>query len=130
MGKGRCEARQSLDGYKKALRLRAFSVMLWRSCCGLLCPREEVAFLCQSLVLFVVICTCLYNLTFGGEDSRETLWISLLSASLGIYTPDPVSAWHYRLSREREDIESDGIEHSSHECDKSPQQQQHGDLPG
>ena len=97
--------------------------MLWRSCCGLLCPREEVAFLCQSLVLFLVIVTCLYNLTFGGDSCRETLWISLLSATLGIYTPDPVSAWRYKVTGESEDNDFDGVQHSSHKRNNSAEQQ-------
>lgn len=52
------------------------------------CPREEIEFLVQSLVVFVVILASLYNLTQNPE-SNTPLWISLLSCSFGIFVPGP-----------------------------------------
>ena len=52
------------------------------------CPREEIEFLVQSFVVFVVISVSLYNLTQNPE-SNTPLWISLLSCSFGIFVPGP-----------------------------------------
>ena len=63
--------------------------MAW-NCCGQRCPRKEIEFLCQTALLFLVVAVSLYNLTTGGQECRETLWASLLSASVGLCTPGPV----------------------------------------
>ena len=39
---------------------------------GTVCPKEEIVFLCQVLVLFTVILISIYNLTKGHENSN--LW--------------------------------------------------------
>ena len=65
--------------------------MNW-TCCGQSCPRKEIEFLCQTALLFLVVAVSLYNLTAGGQECRETLWASLLSASVGLCTPGPVIA--------------------------------------
>ena len=54
---------------------------------GTVCPKEEIVFLCQVLVLFTVILISIYNLTTGHENSN--LWTALLSSSLGYLLPNP-----------------------------------------
>ena len=54
---------------------------------GTVCPKEEIVFLCQVLVLFTVIMLSIYNLTTGHENSN--LWTALLSSSLGYLLPNP-----------------------------------------
>ena len=54
---------------------------------GTVCPKEEIIFLCQVLVLFTVILISIYNLTTGHENS--SLWTALLSSSLGYLLPNP-----------------------------------------
>ena len=53
---------------------------------GTVCPKEEIVFLCQVLVLFTVILISIYNLTTGQENSN--LWTALLSSSLGYLLPN------------------------------------------
>ena len=45
------------------------------------CPKEEIVFLCQVIILYTVIVVSIYNLTVAHDDS--TLWTALLSSSLG-----------------------------------------------
>ena len=52
---------------------------------GTECPKGEIVFLCQVVVLYTVIVVSIYNLTIGHSDS--TLWTALLSSSLGIFSP-------------------------------------------
>ena len=54
---------------------------------GTMCPKEEILFLCQVLVLFTVILISIYNLTTGHDNSN--LWTALLSSSLGYLLPNP-----------------------------------------
>ena len=51
------------------------------------CPKEEIVFLCQVIILYTVIVVSIYNLTVGHVDS--TLWTALLSSSLGYLLPNP-----------------------------------------
>ena len=44
-------------------------------------------FLCQVVMLYTVIVVSIYILTVGHGDS--TLWITLLSSSLGSLLPNP-----------------------------------------
>ena len=54
---------------------------------GTACPKEEIVFLCQVVVLYTVILISIYNLTTGNGDSN--LWTALLSSSLGYLLPNP-----------------------------------------
>ena len=54
---------------------------------GTECPKAEIVFLCQIIVLYTVIVVSIYNLTIGQTDS--TLWTALLSSSLGYLLPNP-----------------------------------------
>ena len=54
---------------------------------GTECPKGDIMFLCQVVVLYTVIIVSVYNLTVGQVDS--TLWTALLSSSLGYLLPNP-----------------------------------------
>jgi len=46
-----------------------------------------VSYICQVGAIFVVILTCVINLSLG--DDKSALWSSLLSGSLGYLLPSP-----------------------------------------
>lgn len=50
-------------------------------------PKAELVFFSQVIIIYVVVCLCLYNLTTGHGDSN--LWSALLSGSLGYLLPNP-----------------------------------------
>ena len=50
-------------------------------------PKTECVFAVQILMLYIIIITCLMNLTMGHADSN--LWTVLLSSSLGLMLPSP-----------------------------------------
>ena len=51
-----------------------------------MCPKEEIVFLFQVIVLYTVILINIYNLTTGHENSN--LWTALLSCSLDYLLPN------------------------------------------
>ena len=54
---------------------------------GTECPKEEIVFLCQVIILYTVMVVSIYNLTAGHADS--TLWTASRSSSLGYLLPNP-----------------------------------------
>ena len=54
---------------------------------GTECPKGEIVFLFQVVVLYTVIVVSIYNLTVGHGDS--SLWTALLSSSLEYLLPKP-----------------------------------------
>ena len=54
---------------------------------GRIIPKNEVIFICQVVILYIVILTCIVNLSLGNGDSN--LWTALLSSSMGIMLPAP-----------------------------------------
>ena len=64
---------------------------------GAECPKEEIVFFCQVIILYTVIVVSIYNLTVGHGDS--TLWTALLSSSLGyLFTQSITEKRRWRLS--------------------------------
>ena len=55
--------------------------------CGSSVPKSELVFFSQVIILYIVVCLCLFNLTTGRGDSN--LWSALLSGSLGYLLPNP-----------------------------------------
>ncbi len=51
-------------------------------------PRSEVKFFAQVIILYIVIFTCLANLSFG-NGKLNTLWISVMATSIGSLMPSP-----------------------------------------
>jgi hypothetical protein len=50
-------------------------------------PKVEVVFFTQIIIIYIVIVTCIVNLSIGNGDSN--LWTALLSSSLGYLLPNP-----------------------------------------
>lgn len=50
-------------------------------------PRDEIEFFAQIVVAYLVIITCIINLSMGNGDSN--LWTALLSTCLGGLWPQP-----------------------------------------
>ena len=51
-------------------------------------PKSEVQYFVQMLLIFIVVITSIYNLTFNQEQEGK-LWTALLSSSLGYTLPNP-----------------------------------------
>ena len=52
-------------------------------------PRAEIVFVCQMIVIYVVIGVSLFSLTRENESTAKQLWIALLSSCLGYLLPNP-----------------------------------------
>ena len=50
-------------------------------------PRSEVVYLCQVVVIFVIIITCILNLSL--TNGNKEMWVSFLGYSLGALLPPP-----------------------------------------
>lgn len=50
-------------------------------------PKEQTVFITQVIILYVVILTCIINLSL--KNGISELWVSLLSYSLGCLLPSP-----------------------------------------
>ena len=50
-------------------------------------PKETVVYLFQVILLYIVIITCIINLSIGNGNSE--LWTALLSSCLGYMLPNP-----------------------------------------
>jgi len=50
-------------------------------------PKEEIVYLCQVILLYIVIITCIINLSI--DNGNSNLWTALLSSSLGYMLPSP-----------------------------------------
>lgn len=54
---------------------------------GFRVPKNEVVFFSQIIVLYIVIITCIVNLSISHPLSE--LWVGLLSSSIGFLLPNP-----------------------------------------
>ena len=52
-------------------------------------PRSEIVFVCQLIIIYVVIGVSLFSLTRGIDSADKQLWIALLSSCLGYLLPNP-----------------------------------------
>lgn len=59
---------------------------LWRFF-GRRVPRSEIVFVCQMVIIYVVVGVSLFNLTQG--HGTDNLWVALLSSCLGYVLPNP-----------------------------------------
>ena len=62
-------------------------------CMGRKLPKTEVTFFSQVIIIYIVIITCILNLSFNNGDSN--LWTALMSASLGYILPSPKIKSHH-----------------------------------
>lgn len=93
----------SIDGVADSLpemlrrsRSRGGESDQWRML-GRTFPSSEVRFFAQVFCLYIVIFTCLGNLSMGNGE-LTTLWTTLLASSVGYLLPNPA----IRKSRGRE----------------------------
>ena len=50
-------------------------------------PKFEIIFFCQICLIYIVVISCIVNLSISNEHSN--LWTALLSSSMGILLPSP-----------------------------------------
>jgi len=63
-------------------------------------PRTEVQYLCQVIITFIVIVTCLVNLSLS--HGKSEIWVSFLGYSLGTLVPPPkLKKWSDHLKQMR-----------------------------
>ena len=55
--------------------------------CGETYPRQEIIFCAQALLVYIVCIAAIANLSYG--TSQPSLWICLLSSSIGYMLPNP-----------------------------------------
>ena len=53
--------------------------------------RSMIAFYTQTLVILIIVISCIINMSLGNGD--QTAWTGLLSTSLGILLPQPGVNW-------------------------------------
>lgn len=73
---------ERMDSYNVALRTNSDNDNNW---CGR--PKEVTVYLCQVILLYIVIITCIINLSV--DNGKSNLWTALLSSCLGYMLPNP-----------------------------------------
>ena len=58
----------------------------WLTCCGRV-PKDQVVFLFQVAIAYIVIIVSLINITFSQENT--CLWATLASGTIGYLLPSP-----------------------------------------
>ena len=56
-------------------------------CSGSRVPRAEIVYLCQIVLILIVVIASIYNLTT--ERGDQQLWTALLSSCMGYLLPNP-----------------------------------------
>jgi len=57
--------------------------------CGFSVSRSQFIFCCQIVIIFIVVVTAITNLIFAETCEQTTLWVAILSSSLGYILPSP-----------------------------------------
>jgi hypothetical protein len=55
--------------------------------CGDKVPKSQALFLSQIIILYIIILSCLFNLSF--KNGRSEMWLSLLCTCIGAILPQP-----------------------------------------
>ena len=50
-------------------------------------PKSEAVFFSQTILIYLVVLTCIINLSCSNDNT--SIWIALLSSSLGYILPNP-----------------------------------------
>jgi hypothetical protein len=58
----------------------------WPTCCGRV-PKDQVVFVFQVVIAYIVIIVSLVNITFTSENT--CLWATLASGTIGYLLPSP-----------------------------------------
>lgn len=56
-------------------------------CFGKQIPKTEITYFSQIVLIFIIVIASLINISLGSKDT--TLWITLLSSSVGYCLPQP-----------------------------------------
>jgi len=57
---------------------------------GSVYPKSQIVYFSQVLLIFIVVCTSIVNLTLYKDDEASgKLWTALLSSSIGYLLPNP-----------------------------------------
>jgi len=68
---------------------RRFSSALENWClCDSVIPAQEIIYITQIVLIYIVVICCIVNLTIGKEE-QAAVWASLLSGALGYMLPAP-----------------------------------------
>ena len=60
-------------------------------------PSSEIVFFSQILVVYIIIITCIINLSLS--NGPHDLWVALMSSSLGYILPSPAIAKRKHINR-------------------------------
>ena len=71
---------------EESVQRRPRKTVLW-DIFGQRVPRNEIVFICQMILIYVVVAVSLYNLSRGSEV--DNLWVALLGSCLGYVLPNP-----------------------------------------
>ena len=88
----------------------------WRFC-GKRVPRGEILFFSQIIILYIIIISCLINLSFN--IGNQSLFICLLSSSVGYILPNPSTSKQKGKNREIKSLE-DFVDHKGKEIRSNP----------
>jgi hypothetical protein len=61
----------------------------WKSCCGLVLDKRAIQYLVQVLFSGVILLFCMIKLWNYDDAENITIYVSLLSAILGFWSPTP-----------------------------------------
>ena len=50
-------------------------------------PQKQIIYYCQVVAIYLIVIACLVNLSVG--TNNDTVWASMLSASIGYLLPSP-----------------------------------------
>ena len=76
-----------MDSEQRLEAVRVDSVSTKWECFGYTFPRQEVVYFSQIIIVYIVIITCLANLSLQVGESN--LWTALLGSCLGYLMPQP-----------------------------------------
>ena len=65
---------------------RTSSTGAWNCCSGTF-RKDQIAYICQVTILYIIIITALINLSIGNGD--KTLFSTLLTSCIGYLLPNP-----------------------------------------
>lgn len=54
---------------------------------GTTIPKQEVVYFCQVVLIYIVVVTCIVNLTLHRDEGK--VWTALLASCLGYLLPNP-----------------------------------------
>ena len=58
-------------------------------------PKNELVFIAQVVLIYIVVITSIVNLAMGNDGGK--IWTALLSSSLGYLLPSPTLKTNHRL---------------------------------